>query len=104
MDCGAFVLQARPRKPEEAAGRPLLGVIASRRVGNAVVRNRGKRLMREVFRKHQGELPEGCAVVIVLRSAYARYDYAELEARFRRACGKLERYLANRESDADTNA
>ena len=38
-------------------GRPRLGLTVSRRVGNAVVRNRWKRLLRETFRQTQHELP-----------------------------------------------
>lgn len=38
-------------------GHPRLGITVSRRVGNAVARNRWKRAMRESFRLIQHELP-----------------------------------------------
>jgi ribonuclease P protein component len=39
-------------------GHPRLGLVVSRRVGGAVARNRWKRLLREVFRLIQGQLPQ----------------------------------------------
>ena len=41
-----------------------LGVVVSRRVGNAVVRNRWKRRMREVFRRHRDQIPTGWDLVV----------------------------------------
>jgi ribonuclease P protein component len=88
IHCGSFIFQCRLASAELA---PRLGVIASRRVGNAVKRNYGKRIFRELFRRHAGELPTGSELVIVLRSGYDRYTFADLEARFLRACRSIRK-------------
>jgi ribonuclease P protein component len=55
------------RKGDNAALR--LGVVASRRVGNAVQRARAKRRMREVYRRQRGSLQGSVDVVLVARQA-----------------------------------
>lgn len=47
-----------------------LGLVASRKVGGAVQRNRGKRLLRELFRTRPELFPQGVPVdcVIILRA------------------------------------
>jgi ribonuclease P protein component len=44
-----------------------LGLSVSSRIGNAVVRNRWKRLLREAFRLHLEELPSGIDLVAIPR-------------------------------------
>ena len=59
-----------------------LGLSVSRRTGNAVVRNRLRRLVREIFRAHQPELRPDVDIVLVMRPGAARLTYQELETRF----------------------
>ena len=49
---GGFMLQARPRAPQENVPQPMIrvGFTCSKKVGNAVARNRAKRRLREVAR------------------------------------------------------
>ena len=63
-----------------------LGVIASRRVGNAVVRNRGKRVIRRLFYKHRSLLPVGSQLVVILRFGFNKVSFAQLENDFLESC------------------
>lgn len=48
-----------------------LGVITSRRVGEAVVRSRARRHLREAFRLNQPQLAQAADVVLVARPSIA---------------------------------
>lgn len=63
---------------------PRLGLIASRKLGPAVARNRAKRRLRELFRRHRGALGEGAAVDIVAipRRELTDAPFADVEADF----------------------
>lgn len=50
------------------AGHPRLGVTVSRRVGNAVVRNRWKRRLREIFRRGKHHFGDSHDVVIIAKA------------------------------------
>ena len=63
-----------------------LGVISSRRVGNAVVRNRGKRMIRRLFYKHRSLLPAGSQLVVILRLGFNTVNFAKLENDFLESC------------------
>jgi ribonuclease P protein component len=91
IHCGPFIFQCHVG---ERVTVPRIGIIASRRVGNAVKRNYGKRLFRELFRQHAGELPQGSELVIVLRSHFDRHSFDDLEARLLRACQTIQKNQA----------
>ena len=48
---------------------PRLGLIASRKLGPAVARNRAKRRLREVFRLLQAHVPADCDLLMIARSS-----------------------------------
>ena len=68
------------RLPEDAHSR--LGVITSGRIGNAVVRSRARRLLREVFRVHQHELAQPVDLVLVARQSLVKKRFETVEKDF----------------------
>lgn len=56
-----------------------IGFVTGKKVGGAVVRNRARRLMKEVYRLHQHEIREGHHIVIVGRAKLAGATYKEAE-------------------------
>ena len=60
---------------------PRLAIIVSKKIGNAVVRNRIKRLFREIFRLHQHQLNIQKDYLIIAKKGIPE-DFHELEKRF----------------------
>lgn len=55
-----------------------LGITVSGKVGNSVVRNRIKRLVRENFRRHREEILTGTDVLVIARPSAKGLSYAEI--------------------------
>ncbi len=90
IDCGAFLLTWRMRAASSPAAPVRVGVVASRAsVGDAVHRNRAKRRLREIYRRHQSLVPPGLDLVLTARAALLRLDFSDVEQRFTQACRKL---------------
>lgn len=70
-----------------------LGLTVSRRVGNAVVRNRIKRRLREIFRRAGQSLPQGIDLVAVARPPAAQLPFAELSRLTHQALETIAREL-----------
>ena len=56
-----------------------IGIVTTKRLGKAVVRNRIRRRIREIFRLNQHQLREGHWVVTIARTSSAFASYQELE-------------------------
>jgi ribonuclease P protein component len=68
------------RLPDGAS--PRLGVVTSRKIGNAAARSRARRLLRESFRQHQHELSQPVELVLVARNSIAGCGFVGVEKDF----------------------
>ena len=59
---------------------PRLGITVTRKVGDATVRNRIKRYVREAFRRKRGSFTPGYDMVWVAKQSAATIGYAEVVA------------------------
>lgn len=74
--------------PLRSAAPSRVGVVTGRKLGNAVVRSRARRLLRECFRLHQHQLAQPADVVLVARQSIVGKGFAEVESDFLAAVRK----------------
>jgi ribonuclease P protein component len=79
MACGRFIANWRLLPPGSSTR---LGVITAKKLGNAVVRARARRLLREVFRLHQHDLARPVDLVLVAQRPIVGEDMQAVEETF----------------------
>lgn len=65
---------------KNALGVNRLGITASTKLGHAVVRNRVRRRIREIYRTHETEFSVGYDIIVVARGKCVGAPYRVLEA------------------------
>jgi ribonuclease P protein component len=55
-----------------------IGIVVSKKIGTAVVRNHLKRVFRELYRQHSSNLKQGYIIVNVARAKARESSFAEL--------------------------
>jgi len=87
-----YVLLLAPQPGAPAALlAPRLGIIVTRKLGNAVARNRIKRVCRECFRLWPELLPPGIDLVVVARQGADELGLAQVRAEWGEVSGRLRR-------------
>jgi ribonuclease P protein component len=66
-----------------------LGITVSRKIGNAVARNRVKRRLREIFRRDKPANLPSMDLVINARKGAAQVEFAPLREEFQNVLGRL---------------
>jgi ribonuclease P protein component len=74
---GRFIVLATLAVQDSGASR--VGFITGRRLGGAVVRNRVRRRLREIVRKHQHDLRDDFWIVVIARLNATEASYRALE-------------------------
>lgn len=77
---GQYIVLSACFRSEESPRH--IGFVTTRRLGRAVVRNRIRRRLREVYRLQRRGIGLGCWLVLIARPPSARASFNELEAEF----------------------
>lgn len=64
------------------------GIVASKKVGKAVVRNRSRRQIREIIRAERGNIAPGNDIILVIKSSAVRAEFTDLQQDFVSLCRK----------------
>ena len=71
---GMLVLYARPNRTDKNR----VGITTGKKLGHAVVRNRARRRLREVYRLNEAKFKPGYDIVVVARSRCVTADFQKL--------------------------
>ena len=82
---GSMVIYCRRNK----LGHNRLGITVSVKLGGAVVRNRARRRLREVYRLNKPALKQGYDMILVARTRTLSGSWKELNDNFLRICRKV---------------
>ncbi len=82
---GYLVMYAR----KNHLGINRVGITVSKKIGHAVVRNRTRRRLREVYRLNEGRFQRGWDIVVVARTRAVEAPFAKLTASYLNLARKL---------------
>jgi ribonuclease P protein component len=94
-----FLLRARASAPGEKAR---LGISVSRQQGNAVARNRAKRLIREAFRATRPLWAADIDVVVLVRRPLGSVDLGGVVREWQSASSRLQRTIQSARADRES--
>jgi ribonuclease P protein component len=80
-----FVLLVSLRGDDGRSAPSRLGIVVTRKVGDATMRNRIKRLCRECFRLWPGFVPDGIDLVVIARDGASELTLAQVREEWSRA-------------------
>src|SRR5690606_6730533 len=83
----SFLVVLRPREDD----RTRLGITVTKKVGNAVRRNRVKRCVREAFRLHRELFPQGFDVVFIAKQGAQVEGTAQVVSELEAAAGAIRK-------------
>ena len=81
-----FVLYARPNR----SSHNYVGITVSKKLGHAVVRNRTRRRIREIYRLHEEAFLPGWDIVVVARSRAVDAEFPKLTSAFLSLARKID--------------
>ena len=87
----AGLLLALVLKNQQPLADLRVGLTVSAKVGNAVVRNRVRRRLRELFRTRREALPKGLDMVLIARTSAAKAEWQDFVRAFDRLEAQLQR-------------
>ncbi|OSS42322.1 Ribonuclease P protein component [Desulfurella amilsii] len=83
---------------KESSQNKRVAVVASKKIGNAVLRNKAKRRMREVMRLSKDYIKPGTSVVMIARKSVVTADFKLLNETFQKILEKFYKYEKNKQN------